>query len=618
MIPQNVVEEVRARADIVEIVGEAVQLKRSGREYKARCPFHNEKTPSFYVVPAKGFYKCFGCGESGDVFTFLMKRQGLSFQEAVRVIAAKVGVEIPVDDDRRGDEPNKVLYEVTAFAAEWFKTNLWDAVIGEKARAYLEQRGITKATAERFGMGYAPDTWRGLREAAHKHGITDAVLLDAGLIKESEKSEKKDDPYDRFRDRIIWPVAETTGRTVAFGGRILKKSENAPKYLNSPETPIYQKGRILYGLNWSRAAIRREEFCIIVEGYMDYVALASVGIENLAAGMGTAMTREQAALCARYARKAVLLYDSDTAGLKATFRSGDALLQAGVVPLVVTLPEGQDPDSLVRTAGREALVEAIAQAKDIVDKKIEILEEHGYFSGNDRILEAVNRLMPTIRATADPALKDIYISRVEEKTGVRRRTLEAALTSDKPIAPPASRPPRNDDERRGGRDRRSAAPTRPSESERLLVLFLMKDRSRLDDVRPLVYPNFIADPQLREIFQWLMSASTDANMLSDEAGSVYAVLEKDQTPFGEGDRALVDFMAGIKVPFMRAKVHHLRRLLDDPTVPDVEKDEVFKEHTELQTELKKLATKESSISFKASRSRGFKRRPPNIQSEQSE
>ena len=613
MIPQNVIEEVRTRADIVEIVGESVQLKRAGKEYKARCPFHNEKTPSFYVVPAKGFYKCFGCGESGDAFTFLMKRQGLTFTEAVRVIAAKVGVEIPVDDDKRGDEPNRVLYEVVAFAAEFFKSQLWESPNGERARQYLQTRGIERSVAERFGLGYAPDAWRALREAAHKHGITDEVLLDAGLIKESEKN---DEPYDRFRDRVIFPVAETTGRTVAFGGRILRATENAPKYLNSPETPIYQKGRILYGLNWSRAAIRREEFCIVVEGYMDYVALASVGIENLVAGMGTAMTREQATLCARYARKAVLLYDSDTAGLKATFRSGDALLQAGAVPLVVTLPEGQDPDSLVRTAGREALIELVANAMDIVDKKIEILEQHGYFSGNDRIREAVNRLMPTIRATADPALKDIYIARVAEKTGVRPQTLEAALTSDKPLA--AAPTPRQEERHSGVERQAQPVDAKPFETERQLVLFLIKDRSRLEEVRPVVYPQFITDPHLREIFQWLLGGGEDPNQLSDEAGSVYTILERDKTPFGEGDRALVDLLADIKVPLLRAKARHLYRLLRDEGTPAAEKASAYEEYIEVNRELKKVASEESSINFKATKYRRIRRRPPNVQPEQTE
>ena len=218
MIAQSVVEEVRARADIVEIVGEHVALKRAGKEYKARCPFHNEKTPSFYVVPAKGFYKCFGCGESGDAFTFLMKRQGLTFQEAVRVIAGKVGVDIPADEERQGEEPNRVLYEVIAFAADFFCKNLWDEPQGERARQYLDTRGITRAAAERFGLGYAPDAWRALREAAHKHGISDETLLDAGLIKASERGE---DPFQPPLTSVIplGPVIPSEARNRAPPGR---------------------------------------------------------------------------------------------------------------------------------------------------------------------------------------------------------------------------------------------------------------------------------------------------------------------------------------------------------------------------------------------------------------
>jgi DNA primase len=284
MIPEPIIDEIRARADIVEIVGEHVALKRAGKDFRALCPFHNEKTPSFYVVPSKGFYKCFGCGESGDVFTFLMQRGGVSFQDAVRELARRVGVDLPDPrEDREAEEPHRELYEAVAFAADFFARTLADPERGERTRRYLAGRGIPDATVERFGLGYAPDGWRTLREAAHRHGIDDAVLLAAGLVKESERG---DDPYDRFRDRLIFPIAELGGRVVAFGGRLLSRSENAPKYLNSPETPIYHKGGMLYGLNWSRGAIRRDGVGLLVEGFMDYVSLASHGIENVVAVSG--------------------------------------------------------------------------------------------------------------------------------------------------------------------------------------------------------------------------------------------------------------------------------------------------------------------------------------------
>src|SRR5690606_5973673 len=315
--------------------------------------FHHEKTPSFYVVPRGGFYKCFGCGESGDVFTFLMKRAGVSFQDAVRELGTKYGVDVP--DPRLGrehDEPHRVLFEAVAFAQDFFRRNLTESEAGSKVSAYLETRGIPEAAIERYGLGYAPAEWRMLREEAQRHGIDDDVLLAAGLIKESERG---DEPYDRFRDRLMFPIAELSGRVIAFGGRDLSGSAKAPKYLNSPETPIYHKGGILYGLNWSKASIRREGSALVVEGYMDYVSLAGRRIENVVAGMGTSMTEAQANLLARYTGRALMLYDSDQAGLRAAFRTADALLQTGVHPLVVTLPTGEDPDSIVRRGGADAL-----------------------------------------------------------------------------------------------------------------------------------------------------------------------------------------------------------------------------------------------------------------------
>ena len=427
MIPEQVVDEVRARVDLVEVIGEQVSLKRAGKEFRGLCPFHHEKTPSFYVIPAKGFYNCFGCGASGDAFTFLMKRQGLSFTDAVRQIAARVGVEIPEETSRQQEEPHRSLYEAIAFAADYYHAQLWDAAAGERARTYLATRELTRDMAERFNLGYAPDAWRSLREAAHKHGIEDGVLLAAGLIKENEKSEE---PYDRLRDRLIFPIGDLGGRFIGFGGRVIgKASEGVGKYLNSPETPIYHKGRNLYGLNWSRNAIRREKVAVVVEGFMDYVSLAARGVENVVAGLGTAMTDEQAQLLSRYSKQALLLYDSDQAGLKATFKAGDILLRAGVEPLVVTLPAGEDPDSIVRKGGADALAPHLAKAVDVLDRKLQILAERHFFEDIEGIRRALDHLLPTLRAAADPALKDIYVARVAERTGVRRETLERELTN---------------------------------------------------------------------------------------------------------------------------------------------------------------------------------------------
>jgi DNA primase len=602
MISQSVVEEVRARADIVEIIGEHVALKRSGKEYKARCPFHSEKTPSFYVVPAKNFYKCFGCGESGDAFTFLMKRQGLTFHEAVRVIAAKVGVDIPADDERR-EEPNRILYEVIAFAADFFRSQLWQEPSGERARKYLDSRGINRASAERFGLGYALDAWRALREAAHKHGIADEVLLDAGLIKESDRGE---DPYDRFRDRLIFPLAETTGRTVAFGGRVLRAAEGAPKYLNSPETPIYQKGRMLYGLNWSRAAIRREGVALVVEGYMDYVSLAAAGIENLVAGMGTAMTSEQAALLARYAPKAVLLYDSDLAGLKATFRTGDALLQAGVEPLVATLPPGEDPDSVVRKGGAPALAKAVDSAIDVLDRKLQILEQRGFFADIEGVRHALDRLLPTVRAAADPALKDIYVARVAQRTGVRRETIEQALTSDRPFSARIARRPNPRKTDRRTTEARPQPRREPRGAEKQLILLLLRDSSRIEPAGSVLQSSHFRDPVYREIFEWIMAGQEDREALSAVARQQLETLESEKIEFGEGDRAFDDMIADILIAPIVIEMKRLNRALRSP-LPDDEHQRAWQRKLELRARLKEMGSELAKIGFKTTRYRAVSR-----------
>ena len=550
MIPDHVVDEVRVRADIVELIGEQIQLKRAGKDFRALCPFHHEKSPSFYVVPAKGFYKCFGCGESGDVFSFLMKRGGLSFNDAVRQIAARVGVDVPEDTPRQQDEPNKPLFEAVAFAADFFQRHLWEEPTGAAARAYLEKRGVPRAAAERFGLGYAPDDWRALRDAAHRHGIDDEILLAAGLIKESDRDGKE--PYDRFRDRIIFPVADVPGRIIAFGGRVLQNAEGAPKYLNSPETPIYHKGGLLYGLNWSRHAIRKEGSALIVEGYMDYLMLAAHGVEHVVAGMGTAMTPEQANLLARYTGRAYLLYDSDTAGLRATFRTGDALLRAGVHPLVVTLPEGQDPDSVVRSGGAAALKRHVDGAADIIERKLQLLDQHHFLDDIEGTRRALDRLLPTMRATIDKALQDLYVDRVSKRLGISKATLEGEVQAP---------------EGRRSASAGLAARSRPAErrptgpvpaphdaaDERLLILLLLRDPERVPAAAAALAETDLGDPLYREIFAALVDGTlTEGNLvpagrepLSLAAEKRVAELRADRVEITDAQKSFDDAVAGI-------------------------------------------------------------------------
>ncbi|HEX6134590.1 MAG TPA: DNA primase [Longimicrobiales bacterium] len=588
MIAESIIDEIRARADIVEVVGEQVPLKRAGKDFRALCPFHHEKTPSFYVVPRGGFYKCFGCGESGDVFTFLMKRGGLAFHDAVRELGKKYGVEVPDPRlQREYDEPHRILYEATAFAHDFFRRRLTDSDDGAKARRYLEERGIPDAAVERFGLGYAPDAWRALREEAHHHGIEDDVLLAAGLIKESERG---DEPYDRFRDRLIFPIAELGGRVIAFGGRILARSENAPKYLNSPETPIYHKGDILYGLNWSKAAIRREGAALVVEGYMDYVSLAARGIENVVAGMGTAMTEAQANLLARYTGKAMMLYDSDAAGLRATFRTADALLHTGVHPLVVTLPAGEDPDSIVRRGGADALAPFLDGAVDVIERKIQMLEERGFFDDIEGVRRALDRLLPTLRATVDPALRDIYTARIAQRTGVRRETIERDIERTPPTAAEPRRTGQRPAERRHAGD--------PLATERMLLTILVADRALIPGIGDDVAPSHLRDARYREIFEALRSdPDTETPSLSSSAQPIWHALLAGTAEIVDAGRSLRAVVADIQLPALSLR----EKYLDDQLETAVGEEQIRLMRERQALKQKRQVLEREGLGWKASR-----------------
>ncbi|MDE2973740.1 MAG: DNA primase [Gemmatimonadota bacterium] len=507
MIPDDVVEEVRARADIVGVIGEFVQLRKAGREFRGLSPFKKEKTPSFYVIPAKAFFHDFSSGESGDVFSFLMKHRGMSFVDAVKHVGARSGVDVrEVRTGRGRDDPWRPYHEASEYAASFFRERLWEWEGGEPARAYLEGRGIGREAGERFGLGYAPDEWGAFREAASVHGLDEGMLLELGLLKRSEKG---GEPYDAFRNRVIFPIESVTGRVLAFGGRLLGEAgKGSPKYLNSPESPIFHKGEVLYGLSWARNRIRRDASVLVVEGFMDVVSLAAVEIRNVVAPLGTALTESHARLLKPYATQVRLLFDSDPAGQKATFRAADTLLREGLHPAVVTLPDGEDPDSVARSGGAKAVRGFVEQAMDVLDRKIAMLEERGYFESNLKRIRARDKLLPTLRAARDPSLRDIYVTRVAELTGVRTETLlEELKVAPAPLRGGRAGPPRR---------RRPAPRLHGHGEERTLLLLLVQDRGWIDKAVERVGPSDLEDAAYRVIFEAL-AADPELLAMPDDA-----------------------------------------------------------------------------------------------------
>ena len=445
-----VIDEIKQRVDITDLVGSRVALKKTGRTLKGLCPFHDEKTPSFVVYPDQGSYHCFGCGKSGDAFTWMQETEHLDFGEALRHLAQRAGVDLP---ERRRDpqatEHRQRLLAALSEAAAFYHQQLLEARTPEAqaARKYVESRGLTAATVERFGLGYAPDRWDTLVRHLRQRRTTPELAIEAGLLRENERGR-----YDLFRGRLLFPIRDAGGAVIGFGGRIL--GDGQPKYLNSPQTPLFDKSTVLYGLDQARQAIRREDQAIIVEGYMDAVIAHQHGYTNVVAALGTALTKQQVRQLRRYSENLVLALDADSAGQAATLRGLDVMheaLASAVVPVpgaggriryeqvvqgeirIAALPDGRDPDDVIRADPRqwEALIE---QAKPFVEFAIDAAAEAD--PGNARQKSAVaSRLIPLIRAVGDTAARDHYLELLAKRLGIDEQTVHAEMAASRRRTP---------------------------------------------------------------------------------------------------------------------------------------------------------------------------------------
>ena len=414
------IEEVKRRADIVDLVSEYVTLKKGGRNFLGLCPFHKEKTPSFTVNRDKQIFYCFGCGEGGNVLTFLMKMNGMSFPEAVRHLAGKTGVIIPEkiltrEDKERFSVRNEV-HRINRLAAVYYAGNLYSSA-GKRAREYLSNRGIKDGVIKEFCLGFALDGWRNLRDYFEKAKIPLNFVEQAGLI--IPKTNGGGSFYDRFRGRLIFPIEDIGGNVIAFGGRIIGDGE--PKYLNISESPVYIKGRHLYGLNRTKGEIREKGYAIFVEGYFDLISLWNTGIRNVVATLGTALTRDHVDLIRRYAEQVVVVFDPDVAGKKAMARSIELFLSGNVHAKTVVLPDGHDPDQYVRTYGGVAFVELIKHAQSMVDYYIENII--GTVATLEKKRDALRESVAFITHIDNASERDLFIRRVSEKLGLNQELL---------------------------------------------------------------------------------------------------------------------------------------------------------------------------------------------------
>jgi DNA primase len=510
--PEEIRNAIRQQTDIVAVIGEYVHLEQTGKNYKGLCPFHQEKTPSFVVDPQKQFFHCYGCGVGGDVFTFLMQYEKYSFPEALRFLAQKLGFALPSkasgqssQDLRRTD----LLYRLHQDVAQFFKRQLHEHPQAQPARDYLKNRGITEQIIETFALGYAPADWDSLLKA-FRGKYPPEVLLESGLIipRKSGKGH-----YDRFRERVMIPIADERGRIIGFGGRIMGTGE--PKYLNSPESPIFHKGQVLFGFHQSKEAVRREKTILIVEGYFDMIVPYSYGVQPIAATMGTALTDQHLRVLQRYTPKVILVFDPDPAGIKAVQRTLDLFLESGFDVRAAILPHGDDPDTAVRKMGAEQFRHYVNQAPLLLDFiRARVLEQYNLAQVDQRIACA-NQLLATIIKIKnipernDQIMKTAALLNITEADEALFAEFKKVARTGKPViakqvaTKPVSFPP----------------------LERFLIKALMKDKSQIALVQQMLNPTELSHPVAQRILKELLiygdKTDAEAKILDIFRGTAY-------------------------------------------------------------------------------------------------
>lgn len=531
LIPETKIEEVRTASDVVDVVSNYVQLKRSGTNYFGLCPFHSEKTPSFSVNPNMGIFKCFGCGAGGDVFKFVMDVEHVDFPEAVRMLAEEAGIELPEDDDdagRAASSEAETLEHALRLSARFFYRRLTDSKEGEAALEYVLGRGISRSSIKQFGIGYAPDSWDALLKHAEAEQVNPAVLERAGLV---IPRKERDGWYDRFRGRVIFPIFSHSGRVVGFGGRILDPDSDQAKYINSPETPVYHKSEVLYGLYQARRTIRERKEVYVVEGYTDVVALHQHGIRNVVATCGTSLTPDHVRILKRYCDAIIFLNDSDTAGDASNMRSIDLALRQGLTPYVIELPAGEDPAGFVENHGGAELAAYLINPK----YKWTFVQYHLIRAQSDGALESVEGERQTFESVLERIAmldsrfeQETYLHQMAEAIGMplvhlheefrkisRKRGRQTRQPREEP-PPPVERPPSE-----------VAVDSVPAQQSDVLPEEMLLIRLMLEFGRPLV-EYILGNMALDEFSEGLVQ------QIVTEIIAQYEVGEIDRRPFVDG------------------------------------------------------------------------------------
>lgn len=579
--PDSVLEEIKARIDLAGFISRYVDLRRAGSNLKGLCPFHQEKTASFVVTPSKGIYKCFGCGAAGGLFTFLRDIDNISFVEAVKILAKEAGVALPDHSDGREMEREKesdLLFRINDAARAFFMKAL-AAPAGKSARDYLDQRGVSMETAEAFSIGFAPDSYDALMSAMGKD-FTQEDLVRAGLLVRREDNRT----YDKFRNRLVFTIQNLSGLTCGFSARVLNKEDN-PKYLNSPETPVFQKSRLLYGLLQAREGIKKEDMAVIVEGNVDLITLFQGGIKHAVASLGTAFTDSHALLLKRFCSRVTILYDGDKAGQNSAKRGLELLVNAGLGVRIVTLPEGDDPDTFFRKNGLERLLEELGKGKDLVDFLVDHFEKGKNLSEPENKSLIVKEMGPLLAAITDPVIRAEYVRKAALRIGTREDFLIRPSTGLR--RPPQSREPA------------APAPEPVSKEEafqeRVLTVLLRNSAATL----PLVRRFMAADDFTVPVFRKLYLAVLENGVFND---TVLTLLTPDEqicaarlavTTTEKSDGAAVEEMQGEILRYRRRQLEAQRS--DLKQCMGLEQDEAAKK--ELMRKFQDLTARINGLSL---------------------
>ena len=568
----DIVEEIKNRANIVDVIGRVVNLKKAGSNYKGLCPFHNEKTPSFIVSEEKQIFTCFGCGESGDVISFVEKYNNLDFKGACELLAGEYGIEMNASFG--GNPRKKELHEVNRLAARFFYRALREKA--NPAYTYMKGRGISEETMNSFGIGYADGQWDSLIRALEAQGIKRDTLIEVGLATSSGGR-----VYDKFRDRVIFPIINTGGKVIGFGGRIL--GDGTPKYLNSPESIVFQKKNNLYGLNLTGREVKKADRIILVEGYMDVISLYQAGVRNVAASLGTALTENQATLIKRYTKNVVLSYDADEAGQNAAMRGTDILYQADCQARVLRVTDGKDPDEFIQSQGREAFDQLVENAQAYGDFKIRRFREKYDLADEQQRLAFLREMITELRKMK-PMEADLYIQKVAEETGISERAIRMEYSAADPVGADRPAPMR--------REEVSGPRGIPAEDLILLKLMLLDERcvALPEDIARSMERNDDIAPLWQMIRDYTGHRPVTAQSLGEDVDlqPLLERIDREMIPAGKEEQTYRDCIAFARKRELTRRDREItdRLTLADGQIPDEEMNALMREQAEIQRKLK--------------------------------